>query len=141
MLQGPNKFKNRKLWWLFKPLRLAKFESLWIQVCSLVAVWGSRTMFSLYFLSFWILIELSQGFFTLIHCCWRPFTVGCFPFYNTILRFLKYHWFPLFALLGIRTNVVLAILVAGPFLILHYFLLFRFLLQKPPSDFPLLGGS
>ena len=40
MLQGPNKLKNYKLRWLSKPLRLAKFESLWVQVCSIVAVSG-----------------------------------------------------------------------------------------------------
>ena len=67
------------------------------------------------------------------------FTVGCVPFYSVILGFLRYHWFPLFAFLGTRTNVVLATLVVGSFLILHYFLLLRFPLQKTPADLPVLG--
>ena len=89
-----------------------------------------------FFLSFWILTKFSQGF---LLCCWMPFTVGCFPFYSVILGFLRYRWFPLFALLGIRTNVVLATLVAGPFLIFHYFLLLRFPLQKSLLTFLFLG--
>ena len=68
-----------------------------------------------------------------------PFTFGCIPFYSVILGFLRYHWFPLFALMGTRTNVVSTTLVAGPFLILHYFLLLRFPLQKTPADLPILG--
>ena len=76
---------------------------------------------------------------TLIHCCWMPFTVGCFPFYNVILGFPRYHWFPPFAPLGTRTNVMLATLVAGPFLIPHYFLLFGVLPQKPLVAFPFWG--
>ena len=56
MLQDPHKFKNHRLRWLFRPLRLVKFESLWIQVCSLVAVWGYRTVFPslfFFFFEFW----------------------------------------------------------------------------------------
>ena len=68
------------------------------------------------------------------------FTIGCFLFYSVILGFLGYHRFPLFIVLGTITNVVLASLVANPFLIPHYFLLLRFLLQKPLVDFPILGG-
>ena len=89
-----------------------------------------------FFLSFWILTKFSQGF---LLCCWMPFTIGCFPFYSVILGFLRYHWFPPFALLCIRTNVVLATLVAGPFLIFHYFLLLRFPLQKSLLTFLFLG--
>ena len=129
-LQGPNKFKNHKLRLLFRPPRLAKFESLWIRICSLVAVWGSRTLFTLPFLLFSIMVEFSQVFFTSIDCGWMSFIVGCLPFYSAILGFLEYHWFPPFASLGTRTNVMLTTLVAGPFLILHYFLLLRSLLQK-----------
>ena len=40
MLQGPNKLKNYRLRWLSKPLRLPKFKSIWIQVCSIVAIFG-----------------------------------------------------------------------------------------------------
>jgi len=78
--------------------------------------------------------------FPLIHYCWMPFTVGCPSFYSAILGFLGYHWFPLFTPLGTRTNVVSATLVAGPFLILHYFPLLRFPLQKSLADFPVLKG-
>ena len=56
MLQGPNKFKNHRLRWFFRPLRLVKFESLWIQVCSLVAVWGYWAVFPYlfsFFFEFW----------------------------------------------------------------------------------------
>ena len=67
------------------------------------------------------------------------FTIGCLPFYNAILGFLGYHWFS--PPLGIRTNVVSATLVVGPFLIFYYFLLLRFLLQKPLADFLVLGRS
>ena len=81
-----------------------------------------------------------KGFFPLIHCCWMPFTVGCFFFYSDILGFLGYHWSPPFAVLGTRTNVMLTTFLASPFLILHYFPLLRFPLQKPLTDFPVLGG-
>ena len=77
--------------------------------------------------------------FTLIHCCWMPFTTSCFLFYSVILRFSGYHWFPLFVLLGTETNVVSTTLVVGPFLILHYFLLLRFPLQMTPADLPVMG--
>ena len=83
--------------------------------------------------------------FALIHCCWMPFTVSYFPFYSAILGFpryhwfRRYHWFPLFPLLGTRTNVVSATLVASLFLILHYFILWDFLFQKPQLTFPFWG--
>ena len=79
-------------------------------------------------------------FFTLIHWCWMPFTVGCPSFYSVILGFLGYHWFPPFALLGTITNVVSTTLVAGPLLIPYYFLLLRFFLQKSLADFLVMGG-
>ena len=44
-----------------------------------------------------------------------------------------------FALLGTRTIVVPATLVAGPFLISHNFLLLVLLPQKSPADFPFWG--
>ena len=68
-----------------------------------------------------------------------PFTIGCLSFYCAILGFQEYHWFPLFAPLGTRTSVVSATLMVGPFLILHYFPLLRFPLQKPLVDFLVLG--
>ena len=105
-----------------------------------MVAWGFWTVFSL---SFFSLFEFSQGFlkdlFPLIHCCWMPFTVGCPSFYSVILGFLGYHGFPLFVPLDTRTNVMSATLVTGPFLILHYFPLLRFPLQKPLIDFPVLG--
>ena len=70
-----------------------------------------------------------------------PFTVGYPSFYSTILGFLGSHWFPLFAPVGTKTNVVSIALVAGPFLILHYFPLLRFPLQKPLANFLILRGS
>ena len=110
-------------------------------MCSLVAVWWYRTIFpSFFFFSLFLNPDkVFSRIFALIYCCWMPFTVGCFPFYSVILGFLRYHWFPLFALLGIRTNVVSATLVAGPFLIFHYFLLLRFPLQKSLLTFLFLG--
>ena len=68
------------------------------------------------------------------------FIVGCSFFYSVIIGFPRYHRFPPFTPLGTRTNVMPTSLVAGPFLISHYFLLLRFLLQKPLVDFPVLGG-
>ena len=85
MLQGPNKLKNYRLRWLSKPLRLAKFESLWIQVCSIVAVFGILGDISLLSLSFW------QSFLSdsvVIYYCWMPFSIlAVFPFYSVILGF------------------------------------------------------
>ena len=95
------------------------------------------SIFSL-FESKWILIEFFSRIFTLIYCCWMTFTVGCFPFYSATLGFPGYHWFPLFVLLGTRTNVVSTTLVVGSFLILHYFLLLRFSLRKTLADLPIL---
>ena len=95
------------------------------------------SLYFLYFFEFW---KSFLKDFTLIHCCWVSFTIGYFLFYSVILGFLGYHRFPSFVVLGTITNVVLASLVANPFLIPHYFLLLRFLLQKPLVDFPILGG-
>ena len=36
MIQGSSKLKNYSLKWLFKPLRLTKFDSFWIRVCATV---------------------------------------------------------------------------------------------------------
>ena len=53
MIQGSSKLKNYSLRWLFKPLRLAKFDSFWIWVCAIVAffLWY-RGVILLVFLSF-----------------------------------------------------------------------------------------
>ena len=70
-----------------------------------------------------------------------PFTVGCPSFYNAILGFLVYHWFPSFAALCTITNVVSATLVIDSFLIFSLFPSFKILSSKaPPTDFHVLGG-
>ena len=81
-----NKFKNYRLRWLFKPLRLAKFESLWIQVCSIVAVWDTEKCLSLSFSTF---LSSDRVFFydsimiPLAFQCWLPSL-----FYSVIPRAL-----------------------------------------------------
>ena len=106
---------------------------------SLVIVWGSQATFSVSFSFFEFLQSFLKDLFLLTPVAECP-SVGCLFFYSVILGFLGYHWFPLSSLLGTRTNVVSNIvsttLVAGPFLILHYFPLLRFLIQKPLADFP-----
>ena len=37
MILGSSKLKNYSLRWLFKPLRLARFDSFWIRVCVIMA--------------------------------------------------------------------------------------------------------
>ena len=109
-------------------------------MCYLAVVWGSRTLFSLSFLSFF---EFWQSFNILLQFTVAKkisFTLSWFLFYSVILEFLGYHWFSPFAPLSSRTNVVSAALVTGPFLILHYFLLLRFLIQKSLADFHVLRG-
>ena len=95
------------------------------------------SIFSLFF-------EFSQSFppsiFTPMPVAECPSLFAASSFYSAILGFFEYHWFPLFVPLGTRTNVVSATLVAGSFLILHYFPLLRFSLQKTPADFLVLGG-
>ena len=59
------------------------------------------------------------------------FVVGSIPFYSAFVGFLVYYWFPPFAALGTRTNVVLATLVVGPFLIFSLFSTFE--IPPPPS--------
>ena len=111
----------------FRLLRLVKFESLWIQVYSLVFALGSQTVFSLSFPFFEFWRSSLKGLFSLIHYCWMIFTVGFPSFYSALLRFLVYQWFlflPL-AALGIKTNVMSAILVASHFLISWLFFPFE----------------
>ena len=55
------------------------------------------------------------------------------PFYSTFLGILVYHCFPSFAALDTKTNVVLATLMAGPFLIFSLYSHFEISLQKVPS--------
>ena len=68
------------------------------------------------------------------------FADGFTPFYSTFLGFFVYHWVPPFVVLGTRTNVVLATLVAGPFLIFSLFSPFEDPPQKSLANLPLLGG-
>ena len=124
MLEGLNKFKNYRIIWFFRPLRLAKFESLWIQVCSLVTILGYRVVFPSFFLlslNFNGVFSMILRWFTIVE---HPSLLATSPFYSVILRFSGYHWFPPFVPLDTRLNVVSATLVAGPFLIPHYLLLF-----------------
>ena len=85
MLQGPNKLKNCRLRWLSKPLRFAKFESLWTQVCSVVAVFGIPSDISLLSLS--CLTEFSQWFCCDLLLLNSPSMLAVFPFYSVILGF------------------------------------------------------
>ena len=84
MLQGPNRLKNYRLRWLLKPLRLAKFEFLWIQVCSIVVVWDTKKCLSLSFSTF---LSSDRVFFydsaiiLSTPCYWLPS-----PFYSVIPR-------------------------------------------------------
>ena len=68
------------------------------------------------------------------------FIVDSHSFYSATLGFLVYHHFPTFATLDIRTNVVSATLVAGPFLIFSLFPSFEVPSSKSLADFPVLGG-
>ena len=90
MIQGPSKLKNYILRRLFKPLRLAKFESFWIRVCAIVAISGipgdgllislsfSWQSFLKWFL-FWFPLPSSRSF---------P------PIYSVIFRVPGNYWFP-----------------------------------------------
>ena len=125
-------------------LQASKTCEIWIPLNPSVFSSGSFEDPGQYFPSLFSLFEFwqsfSQGFLLSFPCCWMPFTIGCFPFYSAILGFSGYYWFPQFAPLGTRINVVPATLVASPFLIPHYFLLLRFLPKKNPlADFPVLG--
>ena len=140
MLQGPNKLKNYRLRWLSKPLRLARFESLWIQVCSIVSVSGYRTIFlSLLLLSLSFLIEFSQWF------CPNSLLPNALPmlaassFYSVVLRFrgttdssLLFPWVP-----APMSCQPLQWLVPSSFS--HSFLLLMPFPQKLLADFPFWG--
>ena len=124
-------------------LQASKTCEVWIPLNSSVLSSGCWKISNDVFPHFSLFLNSDKVFsriFTPIHCFWMPFTVSCFPFCSVILGFLGYHWFPLFAPLGTRTNVVSATLMAGPFLILHYLPFWRFPLQKPLADFPVLRG-
>ena len=78
MIQGSNKLKNYRLWWLSKLLRLTKFESFWIQVCAIVAVLGILGDISLLSLSF-----LTEFFSMILLLC---FSIVFSHFYSVILE-------------------------------------------------------
>ena len=54
------------------------------------------------------------------------FTIGCFPFLQCHPRVPRYYWFPSFAPLSIRANVVPATLVSGPFLVSQIYFFWYF---------------
>ena len=88
MLQIPKKLKNYRLRWFSKPLRLAKFESLWIQICSIVAVLGYHTIFLfLLLLSLNFLTEFSQWFYSDSLLLNATSLLDASPFYSVILVF------------------------------------------------------
>ena len=89
MIQGSNKLKNYRLRWLSKPLRLAKFESFWIRVCAIVAVFGILGDISLLSECFyrvfsrillWFSIFFSHENFLAL------FPPAFLPFYSVILK-------------------------------------------------------
>ena len=112
MLQGPNKLKNYRFRWLSKPLRLAKFESFWIQVCAIVTVSRIPGNVSLLALSFW------QSFLNdsvLIFYYSIPLSMlATFPFYSVILGF-GYHWFSPLVSLSTKAPVMSTTLIVGSF--------------------------
>ena len=77
MIQGLNKLKNYRLWWLSKPLRLVKFESFWIQACAIVAVSGISGDVSYFLWVFWQ--RLSQTILLF-------FSIAFSLFYSVILE-------------------------------------------------------
>ena len=95
MIQGSNKLKNYRFRWLSKPLRLAKFESFWIQVCAIVAISripGDISLFSFefdrvllmvffYFFLFFYFYEIS--YYSLKNSSLLP--VAFPPFYSVML--------------------------------------------------------
>ena len=105
-----------------------RFESLWIQVSPLVLVSRSLSLFSP-FLKF---KEVFQMIFLLWFLIADWFLLTASPPYSSFLGFLMYHWFPPFAALGTRTNVVLATLVTGLFLIFSLFSPFE--VPPPPKS-------
>ena len=117
-----------------------RFESFWIQVYPLVPILRSLTVFSLFspFLNFKEVFQRLFWLWLVIAECF--FTDGFIPFYSIFLGFLVYHWFPPFAALGTRTNVVSATLVASPFLIFSLYFSFEISPKKFPIDIPFLRG-
>ena len=85
MSQGPNKFKNYRLRWLSKPLRLAKFEFLWIEHNG---CFGIPDDISLSFTTFSeFLTEFSQWFYYDSLLLNASSMLAASPFYSVILGF------------------------------------------------------
>ena len=137
MIQGSNKLKNYKFRWLSNPLRLAKFESFWIQVYAIVAISGILGDISLLSLS--VLTEFSQWFccdfllFSHKNSSLLPATFP--PFYSVILKSREL-LIPLFCSLGTRAHFVPITQKVESFPVSHIFLLLVLFHRKPMVAFP-----
>ena len=134
VLQGPNKLKNYRLRWLSKPLRVAKFESLWIQVCSIVAVSRIPGAVFCFFWVFWqSFLNDSCSDSLLLN---TPSMLAAFPFYSVILGF-RIPLIPLLWLLGVPEPLLCQpFLTTDSFFVSHSFLLLMHFPQKLLVDFP-----
>ena len=104
MIQDSIKLKSCSLEWLFQPSKLAKFDSLWIWVCAIVAVsgiLGSNIHFPIhvfFLLTMTFLISIfSKKNLSLLPFSLPPFLRNLPPFYNGVLVFPGNRWFPCFA--------------------------------------------
>ena len=93
MIQGSIKLKSCSLEWLFQPSKLAKFDSLWIRVCAIVAfigIPGSNIHFPLSFfflLTTTLLISLFSN-----KISFSPFFSCCLFLRNPSLPFIMEFW-------------------------------------------------
>ena len=84
MIQGSSKLKNYSLKWLFKPLRLTKFDSFWIRACAITVfsrILGNNLLISLSFL-------LDKTFSMIL------LPLFFFSFRNPSLLFIVLFWSP-----------------------------------------------
>ena len=124
MIQGSIKFKNYSLEWLFQPSKLAKFDSLWIRVCAIVAFTGYREAILLTFPQFSLLLQnFIDSFSPPKNLC--LFFVTYPSFYSEILASQGTHWFPCFVL-WLTEPVPCPSLDRFYFLFFHSFPLFSF---------------
>ena len=89
MIQSSSKLKNYRLRWLFKPLRLTKFESFWIQVCAIVAVsriLGDSLLISLSFSQQNFFNDSVVIFYCFLHNYSSSLPAAFPPFYSIILE-------------------------------------------------------
>ena len=102
MIQGSSKLKNYSLRWLFKPLRLSKFDSFLIQVCTIVAFSGipeSNLLISLSFL-------LDRTFSMMLLSNFSLPSSQSFPLFYSVILSPGELLIPLFCPLGTRACVV-----------------------------------